>query len=257
MMILAYHEVVPKPQSYRYAVTLTSLDRHLELVARVQPVTHCLISSQTVTFDDGHVSNFRFAVPLLAKYKMSALFFVIGNFVGNRSDYMTWGQVKELVSLGHEVQSHGWSHVPLTQCTDTKLEEELLRSRETLEDKLGIRIDAVSVPHGRWNRRVLEGCAVSGYRRVFSSDPWLRPHERNGVILTGRLVVDQSLADEQLKLLLQENPRAVRYLQFESLGKHAMRQILGDRLYHQLWCRLSGWKGPVDLREDGGSSQTR
>jgi len=253
-MIFGYHEIVPTEQSYRYALTSSVLDRHLALVVELRSAKGRTSDSHRFTFDDGHVSSFRFALPLLTRHAVTGVFFAIGSYIGNRPDYMTWEQLKELVSRGHEVQSHGWSHIPLTQCSGSKLTEELVRSKQTLEDRLQVKVEAISTPHGRWNPTVLEACARVGYKRVFTSDPWIKPHIREGVSLVGRLVVDRTLSDRGVQLLLQEDPGAILCLRLRHSAKKSIKRVLGDRLYHRIWCRLSGWKGPVSLDE---ASDTR
>jgi hypothetical protein len=254
-MIFGYHEIVPTEQSYRYAVTSLALDRHLQLAAKLRSADDCTSTSHRFTFDDGHVSSYRFALPVLTKHAVTAVFFAIGSYIGNRPDYMTWEQLKELATRGHEIQSHGWSHIPLTQCSNLKLTEELLRSKQTLEDKLQVKVEAISAPHGRLNPTVLEACARAGYTRVFTSDPLIRLQVREGVSLVGRLVVDRTLSDRELQLLLQEDPRAILRLRLSRSMKKRIKSVLGDRLYHRIWCRLSGWKGPVSLEEAGDARQ--
>jgi peptidoglycan/xylan/chitin deacetylase (PgdA/CDA1 family) len=252
-MILGYHEIVPTAQSYRYALTSLALDRHLELVGKLQTMEVCANASHRFTFDDGHVSNFRFALPLLTKHAVTGVFFAVGSYIGNRSDYLTWEQLKELASRGHEVQSHGWSHIPLTQCVDSRLTDELVRSKQTLEDRLQVKVEAISMPHGRWNPKVLEACARAGYARIFTSDPWIKPHIREGVLLAGRLVMNRTLSDHDLQLLLQEDRGAMLRLRLKQDAKKSMKCVLGDRLYHRIWCRFSGWDGPVSLEEASDS----
>jgi len=97
-MIFGYHEIVPTEQSYRYALTSSVLDRHLALVVGLRSAKGRTSDSHRFTFDDGHVSRFRFALPLLTRHAVTGIFFAIGSYIGNRPDYMTWEQLKELVS---------------------------------------------------------------------------------------------------------------------------------------------------------------
>src|SRR5439155_26308609 len=145
------------------------LDRHLALVVGLRSAKGRTSDSHRFTFDDGHVSSFRFALPLLTRHAVTGIFFAIGSYIGNRPDYMTWEQLKELVSRGHEVQSHGWSHIPLTQCSGSKLTEEPVRSKQTLEDMLHVMVDAILSPDGRWNSTVIELLLMDGYMLVYYS----------------------------------------------------------------------------------------
>jgi peptidoglycan/xylan/chitin deacetylase (PgdA/CDA1 family) len=177
---------------------------------------------------------------LLEKHSLRAIFFVPASWIGTRDHVMTWSQLRQIVSLRHEVQSHGWSHQLLTHCTESDLRNELERSKRTLEDRLGVPVDALSVPHGRWNRRVLEGCAKAGYKRVYTSDPWLAPRERVGLQLWGRLTVRKTMAVDHFRHALMGTTATLFALRARSVIRELLKHMLGDRLYHTLWRRFAG-----------------
>jgi len=101
-------------------------------------------------------------LPLLEKHGCKAIFFVIAGRIGRQNDFMTWTQLREILSLGHRVEAHGWSHTFLTDCSDYQLTLELNQSKQSIEDRLGTRVEALSAPHGRWNRRVASECVRAG-----------------------------------------------------------------------------------------------
>jgi peptidoglycan/xylan/chitin deacetylase (PgdA/CDA1 family) len=199
-----------------------------------------------MSFDDGHISNYACALPLLEKYSCKAIFFVIAGRIGERKDFMTWRHLEELVSLGHRVQAHGWSHVFLTTCTQSQLQTELRRSKDTIEARLGKPVQALSAPHGRWNARVLRACGEAGYRELYTSNPWGNGGSDQRVQVRGRLVAVQSLDAERLRrwLLMGKTEAAVH--QAKQRLKDSARHLLGDQLYYRVWSRFSGWTGPED-----------
>ncbi len=236
---LAYHEVFPEPSQYLYAVTIAQLDEHLRLISTLSAGANPKIPPVEVTFDDGHISNYRNALSALEKNSRRATFFVTAGWTGVRQGFMDWSHLRELVCLGHAVQSHGWSHVPLTGCTPSAAEEELRRSRQVLEDHLGVAVDALSLPHGRWNARVLDLCAQAGYRRVFTSNPWMRPEVRNGIEVRGRLTLWKTTDERRLARLLTLSPGARAARRAQVRAKEMLQRLLGDPLYHRLWCLLA------------------
>jgi peptidoglycan/xylan/chitin deacetylase (PgdA/CDA1 family) len=186
-----------------------------------------------VAFDDGHASQYQHAVPLL---RGSAMFFVTAGWMGSMPGHMSWDQVREIAGLGHEIQSHGWSHKLLTECSDTELKEELERSKATLIDRLGMQVEAISLPGGAWDARTFEACAKAGYRRVYISDPWFGEQERNGVLVIGRLMLRRTTTAGHLKRLLEAEGKPLSSVRFPYQLRQALRASLGDRLYHRLWC---------------------
>lgn len=239
-MILTYHEIYELPTGYLYGVTSQQLDAHLRLLGKLSNGTAERFAPLQVTFDDGHVSNFRQALPVLENRSCRAIFFVVAGWTEVSSDYMNWAQLRELVARGHDVQSHGWSHVPLTSCSPHQVREELQRSKQALEEKLGIPVVSISLPHGRWNSRILSLCGEAGYRRVYTSNPWMRPTMRDGVEVQGRLMLRRTMDVENLERLLHLGPTARLARRIEVRAKETVQRLVGDRLYHRLWCFLAG-----------------
>ncbi|HZS28389.1 MAG TPA: polysaccharide deacetylase family protein [Candidatus Angelobacter sp.] len=234
-MVLAYHEVLPE-SSYAYCVPCDHFAEHLSLLGQsVSPADHT-----RVTFDDGEQSQSRNAVPLLRRHGISATYFVNPGLAGTEPKFLSWEQLKELQAAGHSIQSHGWSHKFLTSCSDAELAQELGRSREVLQDKLGTAAEEISVPGGRWDQRVIEACARAGYKRVYVSDPWIAT-EIAGVKVIGRFMVRRTTTLAELKKMVQRDRGALWALKMRTQLKRQVVSVVGDDLYHRLWCKLTGY----------------
>jgi peptidoglycan/xylan/chitin deacetylase (PgdA/CDA1 family) len=242
-MVLTYHEIEAQRSGDLYRVSYEQLEAHLALLAQLfssgEPP-----SLPPVTFDDGHLSNFHYGVPLLQKYALQATFFVPAGWIGTKPAAMTWQHLREIGSLGYQIQSHSWSHPLLTRCSDSRLQGELERSKKTLEDKLGSQVEAISIPHGRWNHRVLDACDWAGYKRVYTSDPWLSAEQRQGVRLAGRLTVRSTMDPVQLRRFLRAQGISLMLLRAPYVIKEGFRRLVGDRLYHRLWCSFARREEP-------------
>lgn len=243
--VLAYHELFPEVVNYSYALTSRSFEEHLQLATE-------LSAPVVISFDDGHISNYISALPLLQKYACKAIFFVIGSRIGEHKDFMTWAHLRELVTLGHRVEAHGWSHTFLTRCSDVDLRTELVRCREVLEDRLGTSVYALSAPHGRWNRRVLKACAAAGYHQLFDSSPWPARRKLGQMDVVGRLIAVQSLDSAHLLHWLTMGRAEAGFRQARHAAKRSLRYLMGDKLYYRLWARFSGWNGRDDAMLNGG-----
>ena len=238
-MILAYHEITEAASGYRYSVTRDLLDRHLGVVAQLRETLREADSAPQVTFDDGDRSNYVHGLALLEKHRVPATFFAIAGRM-NSDGFMSWPELRELVSLGHQVQSHGWSHRPLTERSDTELREELDRSKQTLEDHLGVSVQALSLPYGRWDEHLLKACAAVGYRRIYLSNPWMAARQQEGVELIGRYMVPGFLPAQKLRRLLAGDPAYTLLLSSQYRIKETLRFLIGHAAYHKLWMKLSG-----------------
>src|SRR5215469_5099130 len=248
--VLAYHELFPELTNYSYALTCRNFEEHLQLAARFSPRDGQM--PVVISFDDGHISNYISALPLLQKYSCKAIFFVIGSRIGEHKDFMTWAHLRELVALGHRVEAHGWSHTFLTRCSDADLRTELVHCREVLEDRTGAPVTALSAPHGRWDRRVVRACAAAGYRQLYTSSPWSSRRTLSDVELIGRLIAVQSMDTTRLLRWLTMGRVEAGLHRAQHALKQSARFLLGNKIYYQLWARFSGWNGSDDALLSGG-----
>jgi peptidoglycan/xylan/chitin deacetylase (PgdA/CDA1 family) len=240
--VLTYHEILPWPSQYLYRVTNTQFQAHLSLLSSGILKTGSPGPSPLITFDDGHRSNFEQAFPLLEQFGLKAAFFVLAGCVGTTNKYISWDHARQMVAAGHRVESHGWSHRLLTQCSLAELEEELVRSKRELEDHLGAEVSAISAPGGRWDDRIVVACGRAGYKYLFHSNPWLPAVCRDGIRLQGRHMVTGRMGPKDVRKLLHAGGAWQLYFRARYAAKEQVRALLGDRLYHKFWCWLANWK---------------
>lgn len=245
-MVLAYHEVMPE-SNYAYCVTTEAFAEQLRLLELLK--TNKSFDAR-ITFDDGEQSQFHNALPLLAQHGFKATYFVTPGLIGTAAKFLSWDELKALQAAGHSVQSHGWSHKFLTFCSEAELAHELRASKQSLEENLGSPVEEISVPGGRWNRRVLQACAAAGYRRVYVSDPWVET-EITGMKIIGRFMVRRTTAIAELEKIVAKDPMTLRKLRLRSQLKEGVVSMLGDSLYHRLWCRLTGYNDFEAARQQG------
>lgn len=233
---LLYHEISADPGAYKYALGTTVFREHLRLFRRLQLPAHGGLWPE-ITFDDGHLSNFDQALPLLTDAGLSAHFFITAGWTEERPEYMNWQQLRQIVQAGHTIGAHGWSHKLLTHCSDGELETELGRTKEVLQDKLGASITSMSLPGGRFNARVLTACRDYGYEKIFTSIPRAEALPLQEII--GRLNLRSDASAEWLELLLASPTGPIQRMERQYRLKAAAQRLLGDRLYGRLWALLN------------------
>ncbi|HLK51994.1 MAG TPA: polysaccharide deacetylase family protein [Candidatus Angelobacter sp.] len=236
--VMAYHEIMPE-SNYAYCVTSSAFAEHLRLFDSLAKSSG-QNSSVEITFDDGEQSQLHNALPLLAAHGISARYFVTPGLIGTAAKFLGWGELKTLQNAGHSIQSHGWSHKFLTFCSDDELTHELRASKQLLEEKLGNAVEEISVPGGRWNRRVIAACAAAGYKRVYVSDPWITS-VMSGIEVIGRFMVRRTTTNTELQKMVQKDRSALWKMRMRSQVRQGIVGVMGDDLYHRLWCRLTGY----------------
>jgi peptidoglycan/xylan/chitin deacetylase (PgdA/CDA1 family) len=249
-----YHEVLATESKYRYRVSNAAFAGHLFRISSILKLSPAAMP--VVSFDDGHRSNYEQAFPILERFRVKATFFVLAGCIGKSANYMSWTQVREICAAGHHLQSHGWSHRILTQCGASELNHELTDSKHEIEQRLGVEVDSISAPGGRWNARVAEACARAGYRHLYHSNSWASARSLEGLSLRGRLMVTRKLEPEELERAMRTRGMRRLLLQARYSTKEGIRSALGDRLYHKIWCWLTNWD-PEDGMEVGVEPSTR
>lgn len=236
-----YHELRAAKTDYSYAMETSEFARHLDYFCELRRDEKTLVLPE-ITFDDGHVSNFEIALPELTRRGLTARFFITAGWTGAKAGYMNWEQLRELAAAGQQVGAHGWSHTLLTHCNAQELVTELQTARVTLEDKLGMAIDTMSLPGGRYNATVLEGCKAAGYAQVFTSIPRFELVPLGAMV--GRLNLLSGMSLEWIAQILDPESGKLQRLERQYRIKDAAKRALGDRLYHTIWSWVNHGEKP-------------
>lgn len=82
---------------------------------------------------------------------------------------MTFGELVELASDGHEIGSHSMTHCLMPECDDRTLAYEVGESRRILQTRLGRPIETFCYPNGNADARTARAVADAGYRRAVTT----------------------------------------------------------------------------------------
>jgi peptidoglycan/xylan/chitin deacetylase (PgdA/CDA1 family) len=235
-LFFLYHELRTEPSHYSYVIQRNIFEQHADLFLRARTQGDSTLFPE-ITFDDGHVSNYDVALPILAARNLAATFFITVGWTATRPGYMDWDQLRALHAAGQRIGAHGWSHTLLTHCDHNALTTELNTARLTLEDKLGTAITTMSLPGGRFDSRVLAACRAAGYNHIFTSVPHAEPPALP--FLIGRLNLRSNITIDTLTQLLDARSGALARLERHDKWKSALKKTLGDRMYAKLWATMN------------------
>lgn len=194
-----------------------------------------------ITFDDGYLSNYELAYPILEKYGMQATIFVIGVSVGKdvykdtgnaMTPHFSYEQAAEMVQSGlisvqsHTYDMHQWAPfetgeavretiLPLEGETEAAYVEALTadfaRSRQELEAATGEAVDVLAYPSGAYSTLTQATLRELGVRVTLSTNPGVNTVVRGlPQTLYGmkRLSMNESVSPEQLLRLLDGSETA-------------------------------------------------
>ena len=132
--------------------------------------------SVLITIDDGYVSSFDTARPILKKFGYPWTCFVYTKFIGSGGKSISWEQLGQLRDEGVEIGCHTISHINLRDQRNKTpeaytqwLRDELINSKQIIEQKLGIKCVTFAYPEGRYNSHVLELVKEAGYDAAFTA----------------------------------------------------------------------------------------
>lgn len=166
--VLMYHHVIPSPSSM-WDVYPEQLARHVQYFLErgfqfgsLKDVMNGTDDIVVFTFDDAYTNVYENALPVLSSFGVQATVFVPINFVGGMNTFdclfefglqrperiMSWSQIGDLLNAGWSVPSHSCSHLPLSNLLPEHIEDEVRRSKHTIEDRLGTEVFAFSYPYG-------------------------------------------------------------------------------------------------------------
>ncbi len=136
-----------------------------------------------ITIDDGALNAYTNAFTVLKKKNVKANIFLITEKIGRDKNFLTWEQVLEMQKSGFVgFGSHTANHKRLRSISDEEILSELTKSKQTLEEKLGVNITAFCYPYGAgaFDRRVRPLVFKAGYLFDFSTKKGISTWPLNG-----------------------------------------------------------------------------
>ena len=224
--ILAYHRFGPTAST----MVVTPAQFEAQLQALAEPGMHVLRladlpgflagreplppRSVVITVDDGHVSFYQHAFPLLQKYRLPATLFVHTGAVGS-PEHMSWAQIQEVAASGLvSVQAHSQTHQNLAarapRETDLayrrRLEVEVQTSRKQIEQQLpGAAVNQFAYPYGDASPGLMDTLERNAFELGLSARAGGNGFFRPPFLLQRSLVLgDFSLEDFKLRLQMRQ-----------------------------------------------------
>ncbi len=189
-----------------------------------------------ITFDDGYVSNYTVACPIIQKYGFKAVFFVTVSSVGS-AGMLSWWQIRNMLDDGMEIGSHTLTHPYPSELSDDELRYELAESKRILEANLQREARFLSSPTGYHNKAMGRIAREVGYKalcinilggNVVNSDPFsLR-----------RVAIKRGCSVSAFGSLIELRPKTIFRLRVSQLARDLLRKCLGVRTYEPIRRRI-------------------
>jgi peptidoglycan/xylan/chitin deacetylase (PgdA/CDA1 family) len=178
--ILMYHYFGPVAYDYYWVLTdefrrqMAALKAYGYTPMFLQEIMDCRADMRplpakpiAITIDDGVANQYTEAFPILREYNIKATSFVITGRMGEIDppyDALSWSQAQEMHDSGLvDAQSHTVTHPYLSQETSQQVMQELVNSRQDLEQYLQKEVHFISWPYGDYNSNVRFQAWQAGY----------------------------------------------------------------------------------------------
>ena len=164
-----------------------------------------------ITFDDGYLSNYEIAYPILKRLNIKATIFVVTSTVGAKvgqgvsTPHFSWEQAREMQKSGIiDIHSHSHTHKNMTALSPAQLQEELRLSRYLIERNLDKNCFVFSYPFGGYNQTTSKLARYAGYRMQIlvnyaeSGQDYLANNTKDGIEHFTRLTVSGDMTATDL-----------------------------------------------------------
>lgn len=207
-----------------------------------------------LTFDDGYADFYTSAFPALQRHGFTATLYVATAFVGGTSCWLqhmgegmrpmlTWEQLAEISAGGIECAAHTHTHQALDMLPSAAVRDEIVRSKELLEEHLGIQVSSFAYPFGYYNARVrhavwasglASACAIKGALSSLHDDPYA----------LARLAIKPDTGVHALATALSTGRGPLVASHVKRVRAHLRRRA--RTVYGKLWC---GWSASYHERK--------
>ena len=227
VMVLCYHRLEDKPHPKdQLAITPQEFEKEMQQIKdagfSVIPMQDFLAwrrgdkdiptKSCVLTIDDGYVSGYDTAWPILKKFGYPFTMFVYINYINSGGKSISWDQLGEMRDAGVDIECHTWYHSDLrspnagvdkhtrdlvqhdiqTLGVDGWMRKEIVESKQTLEKQLGIKVNCLAYPFGIYSPKVREMVKEAGYEAAFTVYGQRIGHSTPASDILGRYAVEQT-----------------------------------------------------------------
>lgn len=187
--VLMYHSIATsaRPRFARFVVRPAEFAAQMDLLAAAgyKPIAARDLARQSpdgdlrarpvvLTFDDAFADFESAVMPILQKHGFPATIYVPTGYAGRTASWLrdcgeekrpilSWRALRDIASAGIEVASHSHTHPQLDRIGIPLVMDEVQRSRNMLEDNLGVPIEGFAYPFGYWSRSVRSCVSAAGY----------------------------------------------------------------------------------------------
>ncbi|MBN2468935.1 MAG: polysaccharide deacetylase family protein [Deltaproteobacteria bacterium] len=164
--------------------------------------------SVVISIDDGWITGFTIAYPVLKKYNFPATYFIYTDFIGAKKA-LSWTNIKELVDNGFAVQAQSKSHRNLSLAKENEsfkdyveaIKTELTEPQRAIKEHTNKECTYLAYPYGATNKLVIALLKKHGYRGAFTVQQGPNPFFVDNYLINRTLIYGTHTLEEFEKAL--------------------------------------------------------
>lgn len=171
-----------------------------------------------ITFDDGFMDFYTTAFPILQEYRFPASLFLVTGYLGRTSLWLrsiredkrpmiTPVHLREMAEAGIDCGSHTHTHIHMDTVTEKRAREELLVSKNILEQFIGRSVTVFAYPYGHYNRKACQLVKEVGFQAACAVKDALS-HSKDDLFALARITITNRTDTSVLADLLRHLPFA-------------------------------------------------
>ena len=125
--------------------------------------------SVVLTFDDGHISNYEMAFPILQGFGFTATFFIYPTVIG-KEGFLSIPQIEEMAQKNMRFESHSLTHPYIVTLNNQDIKHEVYESKIQIQKILNCEVNHFSVPFGFYNKYLISCLKESGYKSLITEN---------------------------------------------------------------------------------------
>lgn len=208
-------------------IPVLSLPQYLQAIKQQQPFAQ---NSLVITFDDGFLTDYEVAYPILKNYGFPATFFVC---LVNIKSETRWPQMREMVQNGFTIGAHTVSHAYLSDLSPQDLIRELNDCKKIIEENIGQKVKYLAPPGGRYNRQVVETANKLGYEALLTTRVGLN-HQHSDVMQLKRWTVRYSTSLAEFGKMISQDNYTLQTKILKSQALNWGKKIIGNNAFDKL-----------------------
>ncbi len=231
MINLMYHDISFGLDMSSGFQTEVSMAYKVDAIEFEKHVKQCVGKNVVFSFDDGGVSFYTEAAPILERYGFKGVFFISTAFIG-KPGFLTEEQIRDLDARGHIIGSHTHNHLRNLSLFDREtIENEWNKSVDVLSKILNKRVRYASLPNGDGSTVVYDAIRKTGITEIYTSVPTTKIVKKDGVNIFGRYTILNSFSSTKVRsIVFSKGTRNRMYIKWYVIS--IIKKVLGKQYYN-------------------------